>query len=162
MEMMNTEAPLKKQLRSHLFGGQAFMPIDEMLKKITPNLLHLNPKELPYSFYELFYHIWFTQRDILKYCTEADYKAPKWPQDYWPHGNDSATEEDWESLKKSYFQDREKLAELITSEEVDLNDSVPSGGNHSFFREILLIIEHTSYHSGQLLIILRHLGLHSS
>lgn len=152
----------KKILSRHLFGGQAFTTVDEMLKEISLEQLSVRPKELPYSFFELFYHMWFTQRDILKYCLERNYKVPDWPQEYWPQKQGPADEAEWKRLKNAFFEDREKLKELITSEETDLNSSVPSNEEHTIFREILLIIEHTSYHSGQLLIILRHLGLHSS
>jgi uncharacterized damage-inducible protein DinB len=157
---MIPDSNLKKTLSRHLFGGQAFMPVDEMLKKISFTDIHLRPKGLPYSFYELFYHMWFTQNDIIEYCTNSLYSAPSWPQDYWPEKVAPAKEIEWKELQKSYFEDRQRLADLI--EEVELHDHVPSNEEHSIFREIMLVIEHTSYHSGQLLIILRHLRLHSS
>ena len=158
--MISTEAPLKKQLKKHLLGGEAFIPVDEMLKKISFTDIHLRPKGLPYSFYELFFHMCFTQDDILEYCTNSLYSAPSWPQDYWPNKVAPAREIEWKELQKRFFETREKLAALIDI--VELEDHVPSNEHHSFFREILLVIEHTSYHSGQLLILLRHLGLHSS
>ena len=138
------------------------MPVDEMLKKIPFQQIAIRPKALPHSFFEVFYHIWFTQRDILKYCTEAEYHSPHWPQDYWPREQVAVNEAEWQGLKNAFFEDREKLSKLLTSEGTDLLNKVPSGKDHSIFREILLVIEHTAYHSGQLLIILRHLGLHSS
>ena len=153
---------LKEQLKNHLFGGQAFLPVDEMLKKISFDQISIRPQELPYSFYEIFYHIWFTQRDILKYCTEADYKAPQWPDDYWPHKIGAANKPEWRALKNAFFEDRDILAQFILSTETDMLKAVPSHKEHSILREVLLVIEHTAYHSGQLLIILRHLGLHTS
>ena len=138
------------------------MPVDEMLKKIPLEHLAIRPQGLPYSFYELFYHMWFTQRDILQYGLDPKYTAPSWPQDYWPREKSPGSEEDWNRLKNDFFEDREKLKVLILAEDNDLTNPVPSNNKHTIFREILLVIEHTSYHSGQLLIILRHLGLHSS
>lgn len=157
---MSSNPKLRSTLSKHLLGGQAFMPVDEMLKIIPFTDIHLRPKGLPYSFYELFYHIWFTQNDIIKYCTDSLYSPPSWPQDYWPNKVAPAKETEWKDLQKSFFEDRQRLVDLI--DKVELNDYVPSNDKHSFFREILLVLEHTSYHSGQLLIILRHLGLHSS
>ena len=157
---MNSNNLLKKQLQTHLLGGEAFMPVDEMLKKISFTDIHLRPKGLPYSFYELFYHMCFTQDDILEYCTNSLYSPPSWPQDYWPDKVAPAKETEWKELQQRFFEGREKLAALI--DRVELDDHVPSNEHHSFFREIMLVIEHTSYHSGQLLIILRHLGLHPS
>ncbi|WZL89410.1 DinB family protein [Salinimicrobium sp. 3283s] len=153
---------LKESLVKHLKGGEAFMPIDKMIEKIPFLELGKRPADLPYSFFEIFSHIRFTQKDILDYCTQTDYKAPQWPKDYWPEKSSPDDENAWKELVDAYFKERDELGELILSEEKDLMDTVPSGGNHTLFREILLVIEHTAYHSGQLLIILRHLGLHSS
>ena len=159
---MNYDLNLKHTLSRHLYGGQAFMTVDQMLKKIPFQQLSMKPKDLPYSFYEIFYHIWFTQHDILQYCLKTNYHAPAWPKGYWPQECGPENEDEWEGLKNDFFEDREKLNQLITSEGSHLSDAVPSNKEHTIFREILLVIEHTSYHSGQLLIILRHLGLHSS
>lgn len=159
---MKANDELKKVLIKHLFGGEAFMTIDEMMKKIPFTQVHIRPKGLPYSFYELLFHIWFTQKDILEYCTSSSYSSPSWPNDYWPDKVAPAKETEWMELQKAFFEDRKKLGDLIASEEIRLVDPVPSNEKHIIFREIMLVIEHTSYHSGQLLIILRHLGLHPS
>ena len=159
---MDASIGLKEQLVRHLESGEAFMPIEEMLKKIPFSELGKRPAGLPYSFYELFCHIRSTQKDILDYCTKIDYSSHNWPDDYWPKEKAPENEPAWESLKKAYFTEREELSKLILSPEKELSDPVPSAEKHSLFREVLLVIEHTSYHSGQLLILLRHLGLHSS
>lgn len=158
---MDPSKGIKQQLVSHLEGGEAFMPIEEMLEKITFSQIGKRPAGLPYSFYELFCHIRFTQKDILEYCTQKDYLAPNWPDAYWPKEQAPENEPEWDKVKKSYFQEREELVKLILSPENELMEPVPSG-KHNLFREILLVIEHTSYHSGQLLILLRHLGLHTT
>ncbi|MHA6280236.1 DinB family protein [Salinimicrobium sp. CAU 1759] len=159
---MTSDSNLKKTLSKHLFGGEAFMTVDEMLKQITFDQLSVRPIDLPYSFYEIFYHMWYTQQDILKYCIEVDYKSPDWPGAYWPQQQGPVDEAEWNGLKNAFFEDRQKLGHLLTGEAFDLTHTVPSNEKHTIFREILLVIEHTSYHSGQLLIILRHLGLYSS
>ncbi|UZH54919.1 DinB family protein [Salinimicrobium tongyeongense] len=153
---------MKESLVKHLKGGEAFMPIEKMIEKIPFLELGKRPAGLPYSFYELFSHIRFTQKDILDYCTQANYEAPEWPQDYWPANSRPNDEKAWKELVDVYFRERDMLATLILSEEKDLMDTVPSGKKHTLLREVLLVIEHTTYHSGQLLILLRHLGLHSS
>lgn len=159
---MKTSENLRKQLVKHLKGGEAFMPVEEILDKIPYSELGKRPAGLPYSFYEIFFHIKHTQKDILDYCTQIKYSFHNWPDDYWPKEKAPENEAAWESVKRSYFAERKELENLILSSEKELSDTVPSGGEHSFFREILLVIEHTSYHSGQLIILLRHLGLHSS
>jgi uncharacterized damage-inducible protein DinB len=153
---------LKKQLVKHLKGGHAFMPVDEMLKKIPFFKTGIRPDGLPYSFYEIFYHMHYTQKDILNYCVQKDYKEGKWPDDYWPKRQAPEDEKAWKALQNAFFEDRSSLEKLLTSEETVLTDPVPSNPDHSLMREVMLVIEHTAYHSGQLLILLRLLGLHSS
>lgn len=160
--MSGSSLGIKEQLVNHLEGGQAFMPLEEMMKKIPFFELGKRTANLPYSFYEIFFHIRFTQKDILDYCSQIDYSAPGWPDNYWPDTQAPKDEAAWESLKKNYFAEREALKDHILSPKNELSDHVPSSQDHNFFREIMLVIEHTSYHSGQLLILLRHLGLHTS
>lgn len=159
---MSDATEIKKQLVKHLNGGEAFMPVDEMLKEIGFSKLGIRPQGLPYSFYELFYHCWFAQEDILEYFRSSEYKAPDWPKDYWPGKKAPESEAEWEELKSSYFLGRKAITDFLLQPEIDLLDKVPSNDKHTFLRGILLVIEHTAYHTGQMLIVLRHLGLHSS
>ena len=159
--MMTKTVEIRDQLTKHLKGGEAFMLVDALLKEIKFEKLGERPNNLPYSFYELFYHIWFTQRDILIYCTAEIYEESQWPKDYWPEKRAPDTEGEWHELQQAYFDDRKKLSDFLLDPKNNLMKPVRPGTNHSLLREILIVIEHSAYHNGQLLIILRHLGLHS-
>lgn len=153
---------IRKQLSKHLEGGEAFVPIEEILKKIKFESLGERPGNLPYSFYELFYHIRFAQKDILDYCTAEKYEPHNWPDDYWPEQKAPESDADWEKLKVDYFRERQVLSDFLLNPDNDLLAPVRKDSNNSLLREILLVIEHTAYHNGQLLILLRQLGLYSS
>lgn len=155
-----SESGLKNQLIKHLEGGNAFKPLDEILDEISFDKLGERPYDLPYSFYELFYHIVYAQKDIFEFSISEDYKAANWPDDYWPEESAPKTEEDWEALKKNYFKDRKQFKNFILNSENELESPVKNSDKHSLHREILLVIEHTAYHTGQMLVILRLLGLH--
>ncbi|PRX43357.1 DinB family protein [Salegentibacter salegens] len=150
----------KEQLVKHLEGGEAFMALEDFIDKIPFEKLGEKPHNLPYSFYELFYHISFAQKDILEYATSKAYKSSKWPDDYWPKNSAPQTEEAWEKLKKDYFKDREDFKAFILDAENEINLPVKNSENHTLLREIMLVIEHTAYHTGQMLLILRLLGLY--
>lgn len=149
---------IRNQLVNHLKGGEAFIPVEQMLKKIDFDKLGERPSNLPYSFYELFYHIYISQKDILNYCTQEDYVEVSWPQDYWPEKKGPDSEEEWEKMQKSFFKEREKLSQILLDPQNSLMAPVRSGTKHSLLREILLVVEHNAYHSGQLMIILRLLN----
>ena len=149
---------IAEQLVKHLNGGEAFLPIDKLLDKISFDKLGERPKDLPYSFYELFYHIWFAQRDILDYCKAENYEPHNWPKDYWPPTKGPDTEAQWIELKQAFFQTREELSQYLLNSSIDLLRPVRKGTDHTLLREVLLVIEHNAYHMGQLLIVLRLLG----
>ncbi|WP_246054158.1 MULTISPECIES: DinB family protein [Antarcticibacterium] len=155
---MTAEQQIKARLIKHLEGGEAFMPVQEMLKYITYERVGERPGNLPYSFYELFYHIWYAQKDILEYCKAEDYAAPKWPEDYWPPVSKPDTQAEWKELQEAFFQTRKEL--IFHLESSELLQPVGNDTEHNLLREIMLVIEHNAYHIGQLMILLRELGLY--
>jgi len=151
----------RKQLVKHLRGGEAFMPIDDLIDKVPFGNLGNRPSELPYSFYEVFYHIKYAQKDILDFCIADSYKTPTWPDDYWPDSSTPESEAAWKTLKSEYFKEREKFASFLLNESNDLLSPVKNAKDQILLREAMLVIEHTAYHTGQLLIISRLLGVYS-
>lgn len=152
---------MRERLAKHLDGGEAYMTLAEMLKKIPYEEINIRPHNLPYSIYEMFYHIAFTQKDIVKFTCSNDYTEPKWPDYYWPKEKTCQTKKEWENLQADFFTDRERMKNYITESEYPLMKPVKNGKDpQTLLRETLLLIEHTSYHTGQLLILLRLLNLH--
>jgi uncharacterized damage-inducible protein DinB len=158
---MSDEKQIRERLAKHLDGGEAFMPVTELLKKIPFEDINTRPVNLPYSLYELFYHIVFTQKDIVKFTCSEDYTEPKWPDFYWPKEKICREIMEWENLKAEYATDRERLKLFLLNEENRLTKPVKNGkGEQTLMREILLVIEHSAYHTGQMLVLLRLLNLH--
>lgn len=156
---MEKERQLREQLVKHLKGGEAFMPLEEFIEDIPFEKLGIRPNGLPYSFYEIFYHIVFTQKDILEFSVSGSYKTSTWPDDYWPSEQAPKGEEDWKKLKQDYFEDRRHLSDFILDVKNSLSEPVKNADHQTLLREIILVVEHTAYHTGQLMIILRLLGL---
>jgi uncharacterized damage-inducible protein DinB len=146
----------KKQLSSHLRGGEAFKPLEVLLEEVSFEMVGKRPYSLPYSIYELVYHIAYAQRDILKFCVETDYNDPIWPEDYWPVSKEPASKTDWDTLKQTYFEERQRFDELLHQR--NLLESVPTNTKKTYLRAALLVIEHTAYHTGQLAVLLRLLN----
>lgn len=158
---MAEERKICERLAKHLDGGEAFMPLKEILEKISFEDINTRPDNLPYSLYELFFHIVFTQKDIVKFTCSDDYTEPKWPDYYWPKEKICPREEEWETLKAEYLTDRERLKNFLLNEENKLTEAVKNGKDEqNLLREVILLIEHSSYHTGQMLILLRLLNLH--
>ena len=157
---MDESTQVKARLCSHLKGGEAFITIDELLKELPFDKLGIRPINLPYSLYELFYHIRYAQKDILEYCLNDNYREHNWPEDYWPRNSAPQNEEAWENLKQEYFRERELLIEHLLKPDTNLLAPVRTNPDHTLLREVLLVIEHTAYHTGQMLVLSRQLGIH--
>lgn len=153
---------LVKQLAKHIKGGEAFQPIEHFLEKVPFDKVGIRPDALPYSFYALFYHIAFAQKDILDFMSTDDYKAPKWPDSYWPKNPAPENEKEWQELISEYMAQRQQLIDFVQNEENDLLKPVKNGDRETLLREVLLVLEHTAYHTGQLAIIVRILGLQNN
>lgn len=149
---------LRRQLVSHLKGGQAFSPIDKVLDNMSYDLIGIVPDGLPYSFYQQFYHIWYAQKDIIAYCKNDDYKAPNWPDDYWPENSSPVKKSEWKELIQNFYHDRDSLSRYILDSSSNLFEPFDSDADHNLFREIQLVIEHNSYHASQLYLIYRLLN----
>lgn len=159
---MISEKSTRDQLVRHLEGGLAYASIDSFLDAIPFEKIGKRPAGLPYSFYEVFFHIAFAQKDILEYTISGDYETRNWPDDYWPGVPEPGSEEEWEDLKADYFEDRRLLKDFILDEKNELTKPVVNSKEHSLLREIFLVVEHTAYHTGQLLIIQRLLGVYDN
>ncbi|TRO65338.1 DinB family protein [Christiangramia sabulilitoris] len=159
---MISDKESRKQLVAHLEGGLAYASIESFIDAIPFGKIRKRPSGLPYSFYEVFFHIWFAQKDILDYINSPEYSPKEWPTDYWPDVPEPASEEEWEDLKANYFEDRKLLKDHLLNEEFDLGQPVLNSQDHTLLREILLVIEHTAYHTGQLLLIQRLLGVYDN
>jgi len=155
---MENQALIKQQLVKHIKGGQAFAPIDTVLDNMPYKKIGIVPDGLPYSFYQLFYHIRFAQSDILGYCLDDGYQAPNWPDDYWPEKTVSENEDEWHRLMNVYFDEREEFCDLLLSDDTQLMAPFKSNESHNMLRQAELIIEHSAYHTGQLYIIYRLLN----
>ena len=143
---MSNDKIIRERLAKHLAGGEAFMPISEMLEKISFEDINTRPSNLPYSFYELFFHIVATQKDIVKFTCSDDYTEPKWPEYYWPKDKTCNNREDWQSLKAEYLTDRQRLAKFLLDDSNSLTETVKNGKDEQILlREIMLVIEHTAY-----------------
>lgn len=158
---MDEERKSRERLIAHIEGGEAFLNIEHLLEKMPFERLGDRPDGLPYSFYELFYHTYVAQKDLLEYSKDAYHDSPNWPEGFWPSRAAPLSEEEWEELCNAYLDDRAAFMSLLRDPEQDLHEPFRNGSGHTLLRQALLVIEHAAYHTGQLWIIMRRSGLHS-
>jgi hypothetical protein len=129
---------------------------------LAQDLRGRRPDGAPHSAWELLDHIRRTQADLLDFMTNRNYSAPSWPKDYWPTPMEVPSASAWTKCLGQIGDDREKMKRLATRGSLDLTAEIPWGDGQTYLRCILLAIDHTSYHVGQIVIVRRLLGAWTS
>lgn len=154
---VETDQTLRQHLRNLLTKPQAHALLDDILKDFPLEHINERPGGLPYSAYEVLWHLRFAQRDILDFSEQGDYHPAKWPAGYWPHTT-SATTQDWQAQADGFHADLKALVALLDNPATDLLAIVPHGSaaeGQTYLREFLLVADHNAYHLGQLALLKR-------
>lgn len=159
---MTSDTALRQHVRALLTESQAHLMFDAVIERVPLARLNERPAGLPYSAFEVLWHLRFTQRDILNFVREAPYEEVAWPAAYWPHRQD-ATEADWHAEVSAFHEDQAALLALLDDPRTDLfavvpNGQPPRGEGQTWLREFLLVADHNAYHLGELLVLARLLG----
>jgi hypothetical protein len=150
---------LREQLTKLLGWQDAHINFDAAVEGIPTHLQGVRPEGLPYSPWQLLEHMRLTQRDILDFCRDPAYEAPKWPDDYWPKSTIPSRLESWQESVAAFLADREALVELIADPRLDLYAKIPHGEGQTYLREVVLVADHSAYHIGELVAVRRLLGV---
>jgi len=118
------------------------------------------PEGLPYSAWQIVEHIRIAQRDILDFSAPptGGYQPMEWPEAYWPKEKAPASAEAWDRSIAAIEADRDRFKALILKPEADLAKPFLWGTGQNLLREALLIADHNSYHTGELILLRRLLG----
>ena len=82
----------------------------------------------------------------------------KWPDEYWPTRAAPPDEAAWEQSIAAYRRDVKAMQDLISDVGRDLHSRIQHGDGQTLFREAILVIDHNSYHLGQLVFVRQLLG----
>jgi uncharacterized damage-inducible protein DinB len=156
---MEQTGMLREQLIKLLGWQDAHVNFDEAVEGIPPQVQGVRPEALPYSLWQLLEHMRLTQRDILDFCRDPAYEAPKWPDDYWPKSIIPPTPEAWQESVAAFRDDREALEALIADPKLDLYEKIPHGDGQTYLREVVLVVDHSAYHLGEVVAVRRLLGI---
>jgi DinB superfamily len=155
--MVRSEA-LRGQLARMLAWNEAHVGFDAAVEGLAPSLRGRRPNGFPHSCWELVEHIRLAQHDLLEFCRNPNYSAPRWPEGYWPALAGPPTPRSWDESIAAFRSDREALQAFVTKSGIDLGARIPHGTGQTYLRSVLLAADHTSYHVGQLVAVRRLLG----
>ena len=150
--------PLREHLVNLLKGGNAHIDFESAIKGIPAELRGKRPKGLPHSPWELLEHMRIAQWDILEFSRDPNHHSPEWPAGYWPKTPAPQSSAAWTRSVKQFRENLNEMCALVENPEIDLFARIPHGEGQTVLREALLVIDHNSYHLGQLILVRRLLG----
>ena len=148
-------------LRSHLLeflrGGSAHADADTALADFPVDLAGVRPEGSPHSCWELLEHLRITLEDLLRFCTDSNYSALQWPQEYWPGSPEPGSANAWNSSVAMFKNHLAAFEKMVEDPKVELEALIPWGEGQTILREVLLAGDHTSYHLGQVVLLRKQL-----
>lgn len=159
---MNNDESLRKQLVELLDGGNAHATFDQVIDSFPARSRGEIPNGLSHSAWMLLEHMRISQWDILDFSRNANYKALRWPADYWPKNPAPSDALAWEKSIERFRNDLEAIKKLVSDPKTDLFAKIPWGEGQTILREALLVADHNAHHLGQLIDIRRLLGIWKS
>lgn len=139
--------------------GEAHASFDSAVADVPFELQGVRSPGVHHSPWELLEHIRIAQRDILEFCVNEDYTAPAWPDEYWPPTPGPDRPEAWAESVAMAKRDLEALRSVLLEHADDLLWPVAGGTGQTLLREVLLVLDHTAYQVGQLVMIRQLLGI---
>lgn len=155
---MNSESILRAHISRALDWGDAHVDFDTIVEGMPSALRGAKPDGAPHSAWELLEHLRITQEDILDFCRNPEYWERNWPDEYWPPTMAPPDDAAWARSTEAFRRDREELKKLTLDPAIELYAAIAHGTGQTYLRELLLVIDHNSYHLGQLVSLRRQLG----
>jgi len=144
------EEKLREQLVVSLSGRGAHAPFEKVVGGFPVELAGRRLAGLPHTAWQLLYHLWIAQWDILEFVRNPAHESPPWPQGYWPQEPAPPKDSDWQETVKKFHAELKAIIELVREVKTNLLSPIPHGDGQTLLREALLVIDHNAYHLGQL------------
>jgi hypothetical protein len=159
MQVQNSEHDILVSNLISLFNkGNSHATLDDALKNIPYQLLSETPAGLPYNIWQLAEHIRISQWDILEFSRNPNYTSPEWPKGYWPSEKAPSSEDAWKKCVHQIKEDRDSFIELIKNAGQNLYTRITGGDGQTLLREALVLADHNSYHTAEIIVLRRLLN----
>lgn len=150
--------PWRSIVASSLDWHEAHATFDDAVAGLAAELRGRRPEHFPHSAWELVEHIRLAQADLIAFMRDSSYKAPTWPDDYWPSEPAPRDSRTWDDSIAAVRRDRAELKAIATDPTLDLATGIPWGNGQTYLRTILVSVDHTAYHVGELIAVRHMLG----
>lgn len=154
---MKTPEEIRQQLLRALRGA-AHPEVSSALDGVPSADRGRRAAGLPHTLWELLEHLRIAQRDILDFGRKPDHESPEFPKGYWPESESPPSDAAWKESLRAFRDDLKALEKIAADPKIDLLASIPHLDEVTWFRELMLVASHNSYHLGQFVQLRRALG----
>lgn len=151
----------REQVLAVFDGGNAHMSLDNAVADFPADAMNAYPPNVPYTPWHVLEHIRRTQRDILDFMQDPEYKELAWPQDYWPAPDATATEADWQGTLDGIRADAATIRAMAANPDMNLDSLIVNANGdpkYTVLRQVLLVADHNAYHLGEFAILRQVMG----
>lgn len=157
-----TPPATRQALLSVIDQGRAHMNFEQMVDRFPAEHYNSRPTNVPYSFWGLLEHVRICTELTLAYALAESFQPLRWPDEFWPSTDATATEQDWNQTLEAIRAALTKLRQVSANESIDLDAPCRHAGDHpehTILSEFIDAIDHTAYHFGEFAILRRVMGL---
>jgi uncharacterized damage-inducible protein DinB len=155
---MESDQAVRKQLIALLHGGHSHVTFSKAVAGFPLDRVGTRPEGVPHSAWEQLEHMRIAQEDILRFSQSGEYVSPEWPAGYWPASPLPADAGAWDRSVRAFQSDLAEFESMLRDPGTDLYQPFPWGQGQTLFREALVLGNHNSYHTGQLVLLRQALG----
>ena len=150
---------MRDQLVYVLEGKGAHMTLEDAVADFPLAEINTKPPGVPYSFWHLVEHLRICQSDILEFVRDPEHVSPEFPVGLWPAPDAETDAEGWQQSIDAFRADLEAVIAITRDPALELTAELSHAPGYTYLREILLVIDHNAYHTGELAILRQALGL---
>ncbi len=155
---MKDGSEVRRWLLWNLRGGNAHWTFEDAFGDLPAGKRGARAEGTPYSPWRILEHMRICQRDILEFTVHPDYESPPYPEGFWPEELAPESDEAWDRSMEQFRKDMQSIQDLVDDPQVDLFTPLPHGSGQTVMREAMLVVDHNSYHLGQMEMIRRLIG----
>lgn len=159
--MSNQTEIVRKELTRLVQGGNAHVTPADVLEEIPFSAVNRKVDQVPYSIWELVEHMRLAQWDIIDFALKPDHVTPAWPEGFWPD-QPAESKEQFDRNVEAFLEHLDEIVSLIQSPHMQFFAPIEHAPKYTFFRQFMLLADHNAYHTGQIVMLRRQLGLWNS
>jgi DinB superfamily len=153
---MPSDQALRTHLTNSLASETAHINFDPAVANLADDLQGKLPTGAAHTPWQVLEHMRITQRDVLDRIGNANHRALKFPDEYWPPASAPRKNESWDTSVAAFHADQKALAEVIAS--ANLLGKTRPGADNILIDDLLMLVDHNAYHLGELILLRRLLG----